>query len=340
MFRMQFSSLKELLISVIIPVYNVERYLQECVESVVGQSYKGLEVILIDDGSSDSSGAMCDRFAEQDSRVRVIHKEYGGVSDARNLGVDEAKGDYIIFVDSDDYWGSTTAVERAVEILNGDPSIDMLYFDFRFLVDGKFRTPPPFDPSLINGHSKVEALGYLIEVDRFMVTVWSRFVRRSMLINEGVRFKKGLLSEDYDWNFGAVIAARKIAAMQSADFYTYRIREGSLTYNTSTQNLVDVWSIITHWYSRVEEVVEDRAEAELYYDFLAYMYAVLLSLLHICDNRTVRSELLAKMRPYAYLLLRNRSGKMKLVTRLYRIFGFSLTWRALSLFNWGRKKLS
>ncbi|MFI3293000.1 MAG: glycosyltransferase [Rikenellaceae bacterium] len=331
---------KELLISVIIPIYNVERYLEECVRSVVEQSYKGLEIILVDDGSSDSSGAICDRFAVEDPRVRVFHKESGGVSDARNLGIEKATGDYIIFIDSDDYWDLPTAVERCVKVLAQKPEIDMLYFDFKFLVDGKFKTPPPFDASKINGHSKVEALSHLIEVDRFMVTVWSRFIKRSVLIEGAVNFKKGLLSEDYDWNFGAVIVARNIAAMEDANFYVYRIREGSLTYNTSTQNLIDVWSIITRWYAKIPEVVEDKAEAELYYDFLAYMYAVLMSILHICDNPKVRKDLLTQMRPFAHLLLRHRSGKMKLVTKLYRALGFSLTWRALSLFNWGRKKLT
>ncbi len=332
---------EELLISVIIPVYNVERYLTECVRSVVEQSYRTLEIILVDDGSTDSSGEICDRFAAEDPRVRVLHKEYGGVSDARNLGVDEAKGEYIIFIDSDDYWDSATAVERAVKILKQKPTIDMLYFDFKFLVDGKFRTPPPYDVSQINGHSKVEALRHLITMDRFMVTVWSRFIRRKVLIDGGVRFKKGLLSEDYDWNFGAVIAAREIYAMEEdANFYVYRIREGSLTYNTSTQNLVDVWSIISRWYEDVPKVVKDREEADLYIDFLAYMYAVLMSILHICDSSSVRKDLLSKMRPYAHLLLRNQSNKMKLVTKLYKTFGFALTWRALSLFNWGRKKLT
>ncbi len=331
---------KDLLISVIIPIYNVEKYLDECIRSVVTQSYRGLEVILVDDGSTDSSGEICDRFASEDPRVRVLHKEYGGVSDARNLGVDEATGDYILFIDSDDYWDSPTAVERAVEILSQKPSIDMLYFDFNFLVNGEFRTPPPYDVSQINGHSKVEALGHLITVDRFMVTVWSKFIRRSVLIDGGVKFKKGLLSEDYDWNFGAVIAAREIYAMEDANFYVYRIREGSLTYNTSTQNLIDVWSIISRWYEDVPKMVKDRAEAELYIDFLAYMYAVLMSILHICDSQEVRTELLSKMRPYAHLLLRNRSNKMKMVTMLYKIFGFAITWRALSLFNWGRKKLT
>ena len=90
-------------ISVVVPVYNVEEYLDQCVESLVGQTYKNLEVILVDDGSPDNCPAMCDEWAERDNRIKVIHKENGGVSSARNAALDIASGDYIGFVDSDDW---------------------------------------------------------------------------------------------------------------------------------------------------------------------------------------------------------------------------------------------
>lgn len=91
------------LISIIIPVYNVEKYLRRCIDTVVNQTYKILEIILIDDGSTDNSGKICDEYAAKDNRIKVIHKQNGGVSSARNFGLDIAKGDYIGFVDSDDY---------------------------------------------------------------------------------------------------------------------------------------------------------------------------------------------------------------------------------------------
>ena len=91
------------LISVIVPVYNVEEYLDRCIESIVNQTYKNLEILLIDDGSTDNSYNICDKWAKKDNRIKVVHKENGGVSSARNVGLDVATGDYIGFVDSDDY---------------------------------------------------------------------------------------------------------------------------------------------------------------------------------------------------------------------------------------------
>ncbi|KIR02084.1 putative capsular polysaccharide biosynthesis protein,Glycosyl Transferase Family 2, YveT [Lachnospiraceae bacterium TWA4] len=105
---------EQLKVSVIIPVYGVENYIEECVESVLLQSYKNMEIILVDDGSKDSSGIICDQYAYQDSRVIVIHKENGGLSDARNIGILKSTGDYVLFLDGDDFWNDTRAVEQLV----------------------------------------------------------------------------------------------------------------------------------------------------------------------------------------------------------------------------------
>ena len=107
---------KNPLISVIVPIYDVESYLPKCVESVLRQTYTNLEIILVDDGSPDNSGKICDDFAARDPRVRVIHKENGGLSSARNAGLDAAHGEYITFLDSDD-WIAEDAYEHLLSVL-------------------------------------------------------------------------------------------------------------------------------------------------------------------------------------------------------------------------------
>ena len=105
-----------MLVSVIIPVYNVERYLDRCLASVVDQTYRELEILVVDDGSTDGSGALCDRWAERDSRIRVIHKSNGGLSDARNAALDVMTGSYVLMLDSDD-WLQTDAIECLYQLL-------------------------------------------------------------------------------------------------------------------------------------------------------------------------------------------------------------------------------
>ena len=109
------------LVSVIVPIYKVEKYLNKCVDSIINQSYKNLEIILVDDGSPDKCGEICDKYAEKDSRVKVIHKENGGLSDARNAGIDIAKGDYLLFVDSDD-WITSNICEVLIKNANDNLS--------------------------------------------------------------------------------------------------------------------------------------------------------------------------------------------------------------------------
>ena len=103
-------------ISIIVPIYNVENYLDKCIKSIVNQSFKNLEIILVDDGSPDRCPQMCDAWAERDARIRVIHKENGGPSSARNAGIELASGDYVIFLDPDDYWMGTNALCHLYEI--------------------------------------------------------------------------------------------------------------------------------------------------------------------------------------------------------------------------------
>ena len=119
--------MEKFILSVIIPVYNVEKYLRKCVDSVLAQDIADMEVILIDDGSPDNCGAICDEYAEKDTRVKVIHKEHEGLSSARNAGLDIARGKYITFVDSDDYLLPNTFIPNLDYIVN-HPEVDCLQF--------------------------------------------------------------------------------------------------------------------------------------------------------------------------------------------------------------------
>ena len=114
-------------VSVIIPVYNVEKYLEECIDSVLAQTYQNIEIILVDDGSTDSSGLICDRYAEKNTNISVIHQKNSGLSAARNSGLNKANGDYIYFLDSDDYI-SADAIEKLFSIAENDKS-DIVFFD-------------------------------------------------------------------------------------------------------------------------------------------------------------------------------------------------------------------
>lgn len=174
-------------ISVIVPVYNVEKYINECIESILAQSFEDFELILVDDGSTDSSGAICDRYAERDPRVKVIHKENGGVSSARNVGIRTAKGTYITFVDSDDMVKKTMLMEYHTAMKKNDVDIiisGLIFFyedtgkreDF-CLLEGKFYVKDDFN-------EKYKELS-----DRYALSaIYSKLYKNEYIKKNNVRF--------------------------------------------------------------------------------------------------------------------------------------------------------
>lgn len=118
----------EYLISIIVPVYNVESFISECINSVLIQSYKNFELILVNDGSTDNSPAICEQYASKDKRIKVIHKANGGLSDARNWGLKSSSGEYVVFLDSDDYWNDGNALFSLYSLLNKYSNVDVVFF--------------------------------------------------------------------------------------------------------------------------------------------------------------------------------------------------------------------
>lgn len=260
-------------ISVIIPVYNVERYLRPCVECVLSQSHKNLQVILVDDGSTDSSGSICDGYAASDSRVQVIHKQNGGLSDARNAGLHTAIGDYVLFLDSDDRWNDEFFVEHLIQRAE-ETSADVIFFELVRWVDGD-----PFPPMelLYNENdfigSSANILKNLLRKNQFSMSACQKLIRTSILKNNAIEFPIGLLGEDMDW------IQRLWPCVQSVSFsneakYFYRCRSGSITTTFGKRNMEDFCSILEHWKLYWEGSTMN--EKRIYLGYLAYLYITLV----------------------------------------------------------------
>lgn len=170
------------MISVIVPVYNTEKYLDRCIQSILAQTYSNFELLLVDDGSTDSSGAICDRYAEQDSRVRVFHKPNGGVSSARNLGLDNAKGEWITFVDSDD-WIEYCSFDTFIKSADSDLIIASMCFEQSGNI-GNF-------PTL--GKLEYKELDYILaeNIDHYSVcSPCSKIFKNSIIRDSRIRFNE------------------------------------------------------------------------------------------------------------------------------------------------------
>ena len=207
------------LISVVIPVYKVEKYLNECVQSVLLQTYENLQVILVDDGSPDRCGEMCDKWADKDHRIQVIHKKNGGLSDARNAGLAVAAGAYIAFVDSDD-WIAPQMYEVMLKTIKEQNADIVACGIVNTYGDRQILYTPPY---CIGSSEKF--LRMIYEDTVFSVSAWNKLYRKSCWSN--FQFPKGKLCEDAFTTFLLVDNANKIVQISEA-FYYYRIRENSI----------------------------------------------------------------------------------------------------------------
>lgn len=205
------------LISVIVPIYNVEKYLARCVDSMVNQTYKNLEIILVDDGSPDCCPQMCDDYAEKDSRIKVVHKKNGGLSDARNAGMAVATGEYISFIDSDDYV-SDDFFECLLDVMNkensdiAECSVVKLYEDNRF---DEFS-----DDLSVKTYDTQDAMSALIAENPFHQHVWNKLYKTELV--KDIPYAVGKLNEDEFWTYQVFGIANKVSKLNKTMYYYFQ----------------------------------------------------------------------------------------------------------------------
>ena len=252
------------MISVVVPVYNVRPYLEQCVDSILTQSYADLDVILVDDGSTDGSSDVCDRCAEGDSRVKVIHKSNGGLSDARNVGVKAAVGEWIYFADSDDWLDSDAvrllyefAVAHDCDVVQG--GLYYVYPDYLLCrnVSRKERTR-----SVLGRH---EAMRELIINDRVKNFAWGKLYKAELI--KDLDFPEGKFFEDCFWQHRVVDRVRRYGIIDSP-LYFYRQRHDSISGGMSDDNRTDLldgyrerYDFIQRKYPDLQNIMKQKYDA-------------------------------------------------------------------------------
>lgn len=227
------------LISVIVPVYNVEKYLSQCINSILNQTIKNLEIILVDDGSLDNSGKICDEFSEKDNRIIVIHKENNGLSSARNAGLKVAKGNYIGFVDSDD-WLDENMYEILLELIK-DHSSDISCCNFFRTADSEEKIPPITNES-IQSFNNIEGLNnFYTDLYTQTVVAWNKLYSRELF--DDVTYPVGKIHEDEGTTYKLFYKAKKIT-YTNRPLYYYRTTPNSITtskFNKKRLAIIDVY---------------------------------------------------------------------------------------------------
>ena len=219
-------------VSVIIPVYNVEAYLRRCIDSVLAQTFTDFELILVDDGSSDRSGVICDEYAANDSRIHVIHQENSGVARARNAALTQISGKFVAFCDSDDWWEPNLlqlAYSAAVE-----NAADMVVFNYAKNENGRIISQSQFLSGVFPIRTEAERIDYLIsKLARYKHgnEIWNKLFRRSIIQKHGIQFctKCNDYGEDYGFMVKCALRSTKVVCIDDC-CYHYRVRTGSITH--------------------------------------------------------------------------------------------------------------
>lgn len=220
------------LISVIIPIYNVEKYLDKCVDSVIKQTHKNLEIILVDDGSSDNCPKLCDKWAKKDKRIKVIHKENGGISDARNVGIDSAIGRYIYFLDSDDYIDEDMLENLYNDMIKNKSKISTCGFIYE--TENKKETYYCKENYVENSE---QVLKRIFQDNDISICLWDKLYQSDLF--DEIRFPKGKIHEDTATLYRLIDKAKIISHIPKAQYH-YVKRQGSITNSKFDEKQLDI----------------------------------------------------------------------------------------------------
>lgn len=331
-------------VSVIIPVYNTEKYLKDCVESVLHQSFRDFEIILVDDGSTDNSPILCDELCEKDTRIRVIHKRNEGLSMARNDGLAIAKGNYVLFLDSDDFWINRDDLDLLVKFANkksqGEPFSYIEFNRSRYFPSSEtFYNLPAFSNGLANMSKRESIIPCLVEQGLFPMSACTKLLNREFLITNGISFIKGLFSEDIPW-FLDVLRHSNETPIYYLDRYMYGNRSEvstSLTSTFSEKKYLDVLWIIEKESHKILSETWSEDERNALLSFLAYRYTILMAQASIYKN-DISEGLLNKTKELAWILKYDSHPKVKKTNWIIRIFGRRIASSILGFYMKNKEK--
>lgn len=241
------------LISIIVPIYNVEKYLNRCIDSIINQTYKNLEIILVDDGSTDNSGKICDKYAEKDKRIKVIHKKNGGLSDARNSGIEVEKGKKISFIDSDDFVEKTFIENLYKWMKQYDVDISCCDSDIFFDDKSNFYNSENYK-NISKVYEKFDALKYSNIQGYFGIAAWNKLYKSELF--KDVRYPIGKICEDWRTTYKLIEKSKKLY-YNSTPLYHYRQRKNSITKKKEiTYDALDaVNEVIEHFKEKNEDLL-------------------------------------------------------------------------------------
>ncbi len=320
--------------SLIIPVYNVEKYLDHCIKSVIMHNPEeyGMEVILVDDGSTDDTGNICDHYADVYDYIRVIHKDNGGASSARNEGINCAEGEYILFLDSDDWWNPDVNLGEVVSYVKQHEQTEMFLFTSYDYIEneGYFERN---EQNILRGMKITDIKNYyqtLLNNGNLEVSPCTKIFKRTFLVNNRLFFREGLVSEDNEWMLRILRKMNFVDIIDQPLFICRLNREGSVTNSIKVKHIEDLLKIIRSsqkYYERYPQ--HELKNLELCYASYLWFSALGLSTLLSKDEQKLLRK---KFSGTSGVCKYSNSPKTRICYFIYRLTGLSLTAGILGIY--------
>lgn len=306
------------LVSIIITAYNVEEYISECLNSVLEQSYYNFECIVVDDGSSDRTGEIADRYAANDLRIKVIHKENGGAADARNTGLQLSQGNYVTFLDGDDFYMNKDSINFLVDLMRKQ-NADIVQFGIMKARD--YRAIPKIPPARRMTVVKFDGATEL-ENEKLHPSACNKLFKRNLLFeNELVKFESGKTCEDIAWT-AEVISRSSSMVFIDCKLYGYRQRVGSISKEITQKNCSDLLDALFKTRSILEEQTGEKRR--LLKEYLGYQAATFY--LNQAKTQVTPYSLISTFTPLVDFIIANTTDiKVKILKIVLLVFGHENT---------------
>lgn len=319
-------------ISIVVPIYNVEKYLEECVNSILKQDYKDYEIILVDDGSTDLSGKIADKYQENNANVRAFHKKNGGLSDARNYGIMKSEGEYILFVDGDDFIKENSLINIVTCIEHND-NPDVVFLSIYKWINGNIiPMNEGISNELIDKKEKIVLLNNIARLNKFPGSACSKAIKRQVIIDNEIFFEKGLLSEDIDWVTRVLQVATSFSFCNEEYYYYRQKRQGSITNQNTSKNVNDLMKTIIKLSDK-----EPKSEEQIAINgYMAYEYCINIAN-YMLLKKSEREKVKYRMFEYFWIMQYGKSKKLKFVYKLSKIFGEKNTAKLMACYLKYRK---
>ena len=300
-------------VSIIVPVYQVEKYIRQCVDSILAQTFTDFELILVDDGSKDKSGQICDEYARMDTRVKVIHKENGGLSDARNKGMDQASGKYFMFVDSDDYIAPTMIECLYKSILNENADIAVCNYLYYFENDRKKNFATNIKSEVLSGaeifYNRKNERNYGI-----WTVAWNKLYKSEVFGN--IRFRLGKYHEDEFWANDIYQMDIKVIMIPECLYY-YRQRDNSIMGKKSIARNLD---ILEAFQERIYIYLQEEKYADQAYKVLVYSLEYLEESKRLITNRDEKNKFVQAENQTKNIIKQLKKRKLSKIQRISLVF--------------------